>query len=195
MLALTDQTAVCSRRHEKKSFIWENKPRRFRLCLFCRCLSLKHTRYATTPLPCCSLGLPPGYKLLPQEVVFLCCISQRARLFPKAVLPTYLPNLTYLPATLFTINYITCLSIFSHPYIHFCTQSFLLQLINRFFQNSLFNIFSVFYVLRVLFYFSSFPHFPIHSVYCFHFSSHFPCGLFNPIVWTLATLYLFAFLA
>jgi hypothetical protein len=32
------------------------------------------------------------------------------------------------------------------------------------------------------FYFSSFPHFTIHSVYCFHFSSHFPCELFNQIV-------------
>ena len=152
------------------------------MCLFCCCFSLKHTRSATTPLPCFSLGLPPGYKLLPQEVVFLCCISQRAHLFPEAVLPTYLPNLTYLPSTLFTINCITCLSIFTTP-VHSLLHTVSLPPSREslfFFQNSLFNIFSIFYALRVffLFYFSSFPRFPIHSVYCFHFYSHFPCGVF-----------------
>lgn len=126
------------------------------------------------------VGLPPGYKLLPQEVVFLCCISQGTRFFPKAVLLTYLPNLTYLPTTLFTINCSTSISILSHAYIQFCTV-FLLHLMNRVFK-TLFYIFSVFMLCVFLFYFSSFPHFPIHSVYCIHFSSHFPCGLFNPIV-------------
>jgi len=131
-------------------------------------------------LSCAPVGLPPGYKLLPQDVVFLCCISQRALLFPKAVLPTYLPNLTYLPATLFTINYTTCLSIFSHPYILLLHTAFLPHLVNRVFENSLFNIFSIFYALRVfiLFPFISPLSHPLHLF--FHFSSHFPCGLFNP---------------
>lgn len=125
--------------------------------------------------------MPPGYKLLPQEVVFLCCISQGARIFPKAVLPTYLPNLTYLPTTLFTINCITCLSILSHQYIHHSTQSFY-SISSIAFSNpsSTFPLSSL--LCAFLFFPPSFPHFSIHSVYCFHFSLHFPCGLFNQIV-------------
>lgn len=193
-LVPTDQTAVWNRHHEKNLIFEKISLVDFAYASF-TVASPWNLRAMLPRLSRAPVGLPPGYKLLPQEAVFLCCISQGTRLFPKAVPPTYLPNLTYLPATLFTINHITSISIFSHSYIHFCTQAFYPISWIAFSKLSIQHFPPSSMLCVFLFYFSSFPHFPIHSVYCFHFSSHFPCGLFNPIVWTLVTLYLFAFLA
>ena len=139
------------------------KPRRFHLCLFCLRFSLKHTRYVTTPLPCSS-WVAPGIQTAPTGGRFPLLHQPDSPPFfsPKAMLPTYLPNLTYLPATLFTINYTTCFSIFSHSYIYFlhavCLPPSLEQLFLFFFE-TLYSTFSPSSMLCVLlFCFSSFPH-------------------------------------
>lgn len=101
------------------------------------------------------VGSPPGYKLLPQEVVFLCCISQGARLFRRQCYqPTFPPNLTYLPATLFTIKYITFSLRLSRAVLHSALNTIsLLHLLNPVFE-TLFNIFSI-----------SFPRCVLHSIF------------------------------
>jgi hypothetical protein len=140
--------------------------------------------------------LPPGYKLLPQEVVFLCCISQGTRPFSwrQYYQPTFPILLTnpprYLRLTLSPVPPSSHTRTFT-----FAHNLFTSSLMNLFIK-TLYSTFSPSSMLCVsLFYFFlHFLTFPSTTFIVFIFLHISPCGLFNPIVWTLVTLYHFAFL-
>ena len=171
MLVLTDRTAVQNQRHEKSL-------RFAKMSLsMCTCAALavapRYNIRAVLPrLSRAPVGSPPGYKLLPQEVVFLCCISQGARLFRRQCYqPTFPILLTYPPRYL-RLSISPFLSVFlALSYIQLWTQS--LYSISWTLFSKLFSTFSpspflgVFYIL--FFFISSLFH-PLRLLFSFFFT-------------------------
>jgi len=124
------------------------------------------------------VGLLPGYKLLPQEVVFLCCISQTAHLFfprRQCYQPTFPILLTYPPP--YSRLTIPPVSPSSHTRTFTsCTQSVYPHLLNNFFFFFLkLSIQHFLHLLCFACFYSVFLHFPtlshlLHLLFSFFFA-------------------------